>query len=112
MVSTGSFSTTVVSAANATTISMAGKRGRQKRKPANRMMLATERLKATGESVDRFDHRKGNFSRSGPGSAPLKERPSNGLITVEKMVTAMPAVKPTVTGYGINLMKVPRRREP
>src|ERR1700728_4504883 len=104
MRNTGSFSTSVASAEKATTISIGGKRGRQKRKPANWMMPATERRKATGESVDKFDHRKGNFSRSGPGSAPLKERPSNGLITVEKMVTAMPAVKPTVTGYGINLM--------
>ena len=51
-----------------------------------------------------FDHRKGIFSRSGPGSAPLKDKPSSGLISLEKIVTAMPAVKPTVTGYGMNLM--------
>ena len=35
---------------------------------------------------------------SGPGSAPLKDKPSSGLISLEKIVTAMPAVKPTVTG--------------
>src|SRR6478752_5866477 len=28
------------------------------------------------------------------------------------MITAIPAVKPTVTGKGMNLMKVPRRRKP
>src|ERR1700722_11198011 len=98
MVSTGSLSATVASAANATTINMAGQRGRQKRKPANSAMLAMERLSAGGESVASFDHRKGIFSRSGPGSPPLKDKPSSGLISLEKIVTAMPAVKPTVTG--------------
>jgi hypothetical protein len=97
MVSTGSLSTRAASAANATTINMAGQRGRQKRKPAKSAMLTTERLSAAGESVEIFDHRKGIFSRSGPGSAPLNDKPS-GLISPEKIVTAMPAVKPTVTG--------------
>ena len=77
---------------------MAGQRGHQKRKPAKSAMLTIERLSAAGESVDSFDHRKGSFSSRGPGSAPLKERPSNGLISPEKIVTAIPAVKPTVTG--------------
>src|SRR5277367_6284547 len=104
MVSTGSLSTTVASAARATTISMAGQLGRQKRKAANSATHVTERLSAAGENVDRFDHRNGIFSRSGPGSAPLKDKPSSGLISLEKMVTAIPAVKPTVTGYGMNLM--------
>src|ERR1700739_2005138 len=101
MVSTGSLSATVASAASATTISIAGQRGCQKRKPTNSAMLASERLSAAGESVEIFDHRKGIFSRSGPGSAPLKDRPSSGLISLEKIVTAIPAVKPTVTGYGM-----------
>ena len=79
MVSTGSFSATVASAAKATTINIAGQRGRQKRKPANSAMLASERLSAAGESVDMFDHRKGIFSRSGPGSAPLKDKPEQRL---------------------------------
>src|SRR5271154_940839 len=104
MVSTGSLSANAASAANATTINIAGQRGRQKRKPANSTMLVSERPTAAGESVDSFDHRKGIFSRSGPGSAPLKDKPSSGLISLEKIVTAMPAVKPTVTGYGMNLM--------
>src|SRR5271154_4495202 len=104
MVSTGSLSATVASAANATTINMAGQRGRQIRKPANSAMLATERLSAAAESVEMFDHRKGIFSRSGPGSAPLNDKPSSGWISLEKIVTAIPAVKPTVTGYGMNLM--------
>ena len=77
---------------------IAGQRGRQKRKPANSTMLVSERPTAAGESVEMFDHRKGIFSRSGPGSAPLKDKPSSGLISPEKIVTAMPAVKPTVTG--------------
>src|ERR1700689_13148 len=98
MVSTGTFSTAVAAAANATTTSMAGQRGRQMRKLANSAMHASERLSAASESVDRFDHKNGIFSRSGPGSAPLKDKPSSGLISPEKIVTAMPAVKPTVTG--------------
>src|ERR1700722_8918509 len=104
MVSTGSLSAAVTSAANATTINMAGQRGRQKRKPANSTTLINERPTAAGESVDMLDPRKGIFSRSGPGSAPLNDKPSSGLISPEKIVTAMPAVKPTVTGYGMNLM--------
>src|SRR3984885_11569680 len=110
MVSAGSLSTKAASAVKATTINMAGQRGRQKRKPANSVMLTTERLSAAGENVEMFDHRKGIFSSSGPGSAPLKDKPSSGLISLEKIVTAMPAVKPTVTGYGMNLMYVPSRR--
>src|ERR1700728_3348081 len=104
MVSTGSLSAKAARAANATTISMAGQRGRHMRKPTNIAMLATERLSAAGESVGSVDHKKGIFSMSGPGSAPLKDKPSSGLISLEKIVTAMPAVKPTVTGYGMNLM--------
>ena len=98
MVSTGRRSATLASAANATTINMAGQRGRQILNPANSAMHTTERQSAAGENVDSFDHRKGIFSANGPGSAPLKESPSNGLISPEKIVTAMPAVKPTVTG--------------
>src|ERR1700678_3621018 len=98
MVSTGSFRATVASAAKATTINMAGQLGRQMRRPANSTMLANETTSARGEIVEIFDHRKGIFSRSGPGSAPLKDKPSSGLISPEKIVTAMPAVQPTVTG--------------
>jgi hypothetical protein len=61
-------------------------------------MLASERLSAAGERVGSFDHRKGILSARGPGSAPLKDKPKSGLISPEKIVTAMPAVKPTVTG--------------
>src|ERR1700722_13983337 len=98
MVSTGSLSATAASAANTTTINIAGQRGRQKRKPAKNAMLTAERLSAASESVEMFDHRKGIFSSNGPGSDPLKDKPSRGLSSPEKIVTAMPAVKPTVTG--------------
>jgi len=61
-------------------------------------MLATERASVAGEKVGRCSHRKGIFCVSGPGSVPLKERPNRWVISPEKIVSAMPAVKPMVTG--------------
>ncbi len=52
--------------ASATTISMAGQRGRQRRKPASSAMLASERPTAAGESVGSFDHRKGSLLHERP----------------------------------------------
>ena len=69
---------------------MAGQRARQMRNPTNNAMLASERPPAASESVGSFDHRKGIFSMSGPGSAPVKDKPRSGLISPEKIVTAMP----------------------
>ena len=39
-----------------------------------------------------------SFGTIGPGSLPASVRPSRSLIWLAKMMTAMPAVKPTVTG--------------
>ena len=38
--------------------------------------------------------------------------PSRSLIWPEKMTTAMPLVKPAVTGYGMNLTAPPSRVRP
>ena len=38
--------------------------------------------------------------------------PKKSLICVEKIVSAIPAVKPTTTGYGINFTTVPSRNRP
>ena len=54
----------------------------------------------------------GSLSSSGPGSGAGKVRPSSSFSWLAKMITAMPAVKPTVTGKGMNLMKVPSRSQP
>ena len=67
-------------------------------------MLTTASPTAARLMVSIADHRTGIFSSSSPGSASCRVRPSKSLIWLEKMMTAMPAVKPTVTGNGMNLM--------
>lgn len=39
-------------------------------------------------------------------------RPNRSLIWLEKMITAIPAVKPVTTGSGIYLIHVPNRASP
>ena len=53
---------------------------------------------ADGFSVPPACHNAISFGTKGPGSLPGSLRPSNSTIWPEKMMTAMPAVKPTVTG--------------
>ena len=61
-------------------------------------MVASDSATVAGSTLGRAAHSAGSFSSSGPGSAPGKARPSSSLIWLAKMITAMPAVKPTVTG--------------
>ena len=49
--------------------------------------------------------------RTRPGTAPIR-RPRRSLIWLEKMITAMPAVNPVMTGYGMNLIAPPSRARP
>ncbi len=49
-----------------------------------------------------------HLPRKSPGIFSLMVSPKKSGIWVEKMVRAIPAVKPTTIGYGINLMTVPR----
>ena len=98
IVATGSENNTVASAAAATAISMPGQCGRKRLRPAmTRMVMAASPMEA-GSAVGSAAHSAGSFSSSGPGSAPASVRPRSSLIWLEKMMTAMPAVKPTVTG--------------
>ena len=69
MVSTGSLSATAASAANATTISMAGQRGRHRRKPANAAMLDEREAERGGGERGEFRPQEGNL---------LDERPRLG----------------------------------
>ena len=48
----------------------------------------------------------------GPGSGPLRVRPKMSLSWPMKMVAAIPAVKPTVTGCGISRTKPPSLSTP
>ena len=112
MVVTSSPRFQVMNAVSVTAINMPGQWGRSFLRP---MMIATvpsERATAAGEMVGSACHRTGIFANSGPGSGALSVRPRRSLIWLAKMITAMPAVKPTVTGKGMNLMKVPSLRKP
>ena len=73
--------------------------------------VPTESATAAGVSVSRALQSAGSFSSSGPGSR-SGASPSSSLSWLTKMMIAIPAVKPTVTGNGMNLMKVPSRRKP
>lgn len=50
-------------------------------------------------------------ARNSPGTAPIC-RPSESLTWLEKMLTAMPAVKPVITGCGMNFINAPSRSRP
>ena len=53
---------------------------------------------AAGEKAGMAARIAGIFSTSGPGSGPVNVRPSSSPIWLAKMMTAMPDVKPMVTG--------------
>ena len=52
-----------------------------------------------------------HFARNGAGTAAIR-RPSRSRICDEKMMTAIPLVKPVTTGYGMNLIAAPKRARP
>ena len=52
-----------------------------------------------------------HFARKCAGTAPIR-RPSRSLTCDEKMMTAIPLVKPVTTGYGMNLIAPPKRARP
>ena len=72
---------------------------------------ASDTPAAAGAKLERASQRAGIFARSLPGSC-ARVSPRSSVSWLAKMITAMPAVKPTVTGKGMNLMKVPSRRSP
>src|ERR1700733_14059318 len=60
---------------------------------------AHDRKAERGERERRdFRPQERDLLEKGPRFGGAEERPSSGLISLEKIVTAMPAVKPTVTG--------------
>ena len=62
--------------------------------------------------VGRAPARATILDRNSAGSAAPNCRPSSARIWVERIVIAMPQVKPTVTGCGTNLIRLPSRRAP
>ena len=111
MVAIGRSRSAVTNAAAPTAISMPGQCGRTRRRPTITAMVPSDSATAAGVMVARAAQSAGSFSSSSPGSS-VRLRPSNSRIWLAKMITAMPAVKPTVTGKGMNLMKVPSRSSP
>ncbi len=66
---------------------------------------------AAGEAVGRLAPYAVHFARNGPGTPSIR-RPSRSRIWEEKMMTAIPLVKPVTTGYGMNLIAAPKRARP
>ena len=104
MVATDKSNAAVMAAALATAISMPGQCGLMDLRPMMIAATPTESATAVGETDPSEAHNTGSFSSSGPGSALASVRPRSSLIWLAKMMTAMPAVKPTVTGKGMNLI--------
>ena len=98
IVATGSPSA-AARAASATTISIRGQCGRRRFSADQRRdrPRATARSVA-GSSVGSAAQIAASFVEQRPRLRPASVRPSSGTIWLAKMITAMPAVKPTVTG--------------
>ena len=62
------------------------------------LIVASDSPTVTASNVGRPAQMTGNFSSNGPGSPPPNYSPRSSLIWLAKMITAIPAVKPTVTG--------------
>ena len=98
IVSTGSASAAAATEATATPISMPGQDGRQRFSPAMVAMVSKATRIADGLNVPHAAVSALSFGISSPGSLPSSDRPNSSLSWLAKMMTAMPAVKPTVTG--------------
>jgi hypothetical protein len=98
IVSTGRASRLASPEASATAIRNAGQCGR-KRRTATIVPIASAAIApAAGLSVGSAAARACSLGTIGPGSGPASVRPSSSLSWLARMMTAMPAVKPTVTG--------------
>ncbi len=98
MVSTGNDSAQVTTAAHATAINRPGQVGRNFRNRAMMAMLAAETAMAETLAVGSPPASAMSFGINAPGSLPVSVMPKRSLSWLAKMITAMPAVKPTVTG--------------
>ena len=98
MVAIGRCSRAARTDAAATPIRNAGQCGRNRRTVMMMTMVSSATAIGAHPAVGRADPRASSLGTNGPGSGPLSVRPSNSLIWPAKMMTAMPEVKPTVTG--------------
>ncbi len=98
MVSTGSFSTSTATEARTMAMRRLGSRGERRFSPSIMAMVPTATPRAAGVIVSRAAQSAATFSTSAEGSGPASVRPSSSFIWLAAMMTAIPAVKPTVTG--------------
>ena len=84
--------------ATATAIRSTGQCGRYRRTARITARVRTATATVGASSVPAAAASAVSFGISGPGSAPGSVSPKNSRSWVEAMITAMPAVKPTVTG--------------
>ncbi len=98
MVSTGSDSAKVASAATTTAIRMPGHSGRSFRTITMMAMQRIETAMAAALAVCSERASTSSFGSSSPGSFAASEMPRRSRSWLAKMMTAMPAVNPTVTG--------------
>ena len=98
MVSTGKAKAKVATAATATAISMPGQCGLSFLAPTIRPMVSSDSATAAGLIVSSDRASVSILAMKAAGSLPSSLSPSRSFTWLAKMMTAMPAVKPTVTG--------------
>ena len=98
IVSTGSDRATAAIEAAATATSMPGHDGRARFSPTMMTTVSSAMRIAEGLNVPQAAASAFSLGMSSPGSLPSSDRPNSSLSWLAKMMTAMPAVKPTVTG--------------
>jgi hypothetical protein len=98
IVSTGNDSAQVSIAASTTAIRMPGQDGRKRRSAAMTTMLTTATAMAAGLAVRSPPASAMSLGTNSPGSFADSVIPPRSLSWLAKMIMAMPAVKPTVTG--------------
>jgi len=98
MVSTGMLKAQVTMAAMTTAIRMPGQVGRNRFNPMMIRIYSAASTIADTLAVGTPCASAISFGSSSPGSLAVKVIPNRSLSWLAKMITAMPAVKPTVTG--------------
>ena len=98
MVSTGSASAQASTLAATTPIRMPGQAGRSRLSTTISTTVSAASPTAAGLTVFAAPASAVSLGRNALGSWPASRRPSRSCSWLAKMMTAMPAVKPTVTG--------------
>ena len=98
IVSTGSDSRKAASEATTMATSMPGQLGRKRFSPATTRMVRRATPAAAGVKVPATAASASSLGTRSPGSGPDSVSPNRSRSWLAAMMTAMPAVKPTVTG--------------